>query len=131
MTCAHVVYVALKKLPGVETVEVSLNKGMATVKLKPGNSLSVPEFWQTIHTNGYTPKNTTVSVRGELSKVQGQMKLKVSGTNGVLALTQDPKSQAAFRTAESKSGQTAIVQGVMVPLKDFKTPVPLEVLQIQ
>ena len=36
MTCAHVVDVALRKVAGVESVEVSLNKGLATVKLKPG-----------------------------------------------------------------------------------------------
>ena len=38
MTCAHVVDVALKKVAGVESVEVSLNKGLATVKLKPGRA---------------------------------------------------------------------------------------------
>jgi copper chaperone CopZ len=67
MTCAHVVDVALKKVAGVESVEVSLNKGLATVKLKPGNTVSVPQLWELIHKNGYTPKVTTVSVRGELA----------------------------------------------------------------
>ena len=68
MTCAHVVDVALKKVPGVESVEVSLNKGLATVKLKPGNTVSVPQFWQLIHEKGYTPKATAVLVRGELAE---------------------------------------------------------------
>ena len=36
MTCAHVVNVALKKVAGVESVDVSLNKGLAAIKLKPG-----------------------------------------------------------------------------------------------
>ena len=39
MTCAYAVRVALKKFSGVDSVEVSLNKGLATVKLKPGNSI--------------------------------------------------------------------------------------------
>ena len=48
MTCAHVVNVALKKVHGVESVEVSLNKGLATVKLKPGNAVAVPQLTQRI-----------------------------------------------------------------------------------
>ena len=66
MTCAHVVDVALKKVPGVETVDVSLNRALATVKLKPGNVVSVPRLWQLLHEKGYTPKTTAVSVRGEM-----------------------------------------------------------------
>jgi len=49
MTCAHVVNVALKKVAGVESVEVSLNKGVATVKLKAGNEVTVSQLWQLIH----------------------------------------------------------------------------------
>ena len=64
MTCAHVVDVALKKVAGVETVEVSLNKGLATVKLKPGNTVSIPQLWELIHKNGYTPKATIVFLCG-------------------------------------------------------------------
>ena len=96
MTCAHVVDVALKKVPGVESVEVSLNKGLATVKLKPGNTVSVPQFWQLIHEKGYTPKATAVVVRGELANVQGRLQLKVSGTKDTLTLAADPKNPAAY-----------------------------------
>src|SRR5947209_19401771 len=96
MTCAHVVDVALKKVPGVEGVEVSLNKGLATVKLKPGNAVSVPQFWELLHEKGYTPKNTFISVRGELAGESGRLRLKVSGTNDVFTLTPDPKNAAAY-----------------------------------
>src|SRR5947209_3042883 len=97
MTCAHVVDVALKKVAGVESVEVSLNKGLATVKLKPGNSVAVPQLWQLLHEKGYTPKTTVVSVRGELANVQGRLQLKVTGTKDTLALVDDPKNSAAYR----------------------------------
>jgi copper chaperone CopZ len=49
-----VVDVALKKVAGVESVEVSLNKGLATVKLKTGNTVSVPQLWELTHKNGNT-----------------------------------------------------------------------------
>ena len=127
MTCAHVVNVALKKVAGVESVEVSLNKGLAAVKLKPGNTVSVLQLWKLIHENGYTPKVTNVSARGELASVQGQLQLKVSGTSEVLALIADPKETSVYSEVARKLGQTVIVQGLMIPAKDLKTPVPLQV----
>jgi copper chaperone CopZ len=131
MTCAHVVDVALKKVAGVESVEVSLNKGLATVKLKPGNTVSVPQLWELIHKSGYTPKATAVLVRGELANVNGALQLKVSGTKDTLALAADPKNAAAFGDASKKVGQTVVVQGVMVPAKDLKAAVPLLVVQLK
>jgi copper chaperone CopZ len=131
MTCAHVVDVALKKVAGVESVEVSLNKGVATVKLKPGNSVSVPQLWELIHKSGYTPKATAVSVRGYLANINGQLQLKVSGMKETLALASDPKNTAAYSEAAKKLGQTVIIEGVMVPNKDFKALVPLRVGQLK
>ncbi len=131
MTCAHVVDVALKKVAGVESVEVSLNKGLATVKLKPGNTVSVPQLWELIHKNGYTPKVTAVLVRGELANVNGALQLKVSGTKDTLALAADPKNGAAFGDASKRVGQTVVVQGVMAPAKDLKAAVPLLVVQLK
>jgi copper chaperone CopZ len=131
MTCAHVVDVALRKVAGVESVEVSLNKGLATVKLKPGNMASVPQLWELIHKNGYTPKTTSVLVRGELANADGAIQLKVSGTKDTLPLIADPKNAAAFAEASKKLGQTVIVQGTMAPGKDLKATVPLQVVQVK
>ena len=131
MTCAHVVDVALKKVAGVDSVEVSLNKGLATVKLKPENEVSVAQLWQLLHEKGYTPKVTTVSVRGELADVQGRAQLKVSGTRDILALVPDPRNPGAYGDASKKLGQTVIIQGLMMPGKDLKAPVPIQVSQVK
>lgn len=131
MTCAHVVDVALRKVAGVESVEVSLNKGLATVRLKAGNTISVPQLWEVIHKNGYTPKITAVSVRGNLANVNGQLQLKVSGTAETLMLAADPKSPAAYSEAQNKLGQTVIVQGLMEPGKALKAATPLRVNQVK
>src|SRR5215471_21138517 len=69
MTCAYAVRVALMKFPGVESADISLNKGLATVKLKPGNSIRPSQFWEAIRKNGNTPKATHVIVRGEVQSV--------------------------------------------------------------
>ncbi|MDQ6760621.1 MAG: heavy-metal-associated domain-containing protein, partial [Acidobacteriota bacterium] len=52
--CAYAVRVALKKFSGVESVDVSLNKGLATVKLKPGNSVEPQQFWDAVRKDGFT-----------------------------------------------------------------------------
>ena len=130
MTCAHVVDVALKKVAGVETVEVSLSKGLATVKLKPGNTVSILQLWELIHKNGYTPKATALSVRGNLANAEGMLQLKVSPTKEILVLAADPKNPAPYSEAAKKLGQTVIVQGVMVPNKDLKAPVPLQISKV-
>ena len=131
MTCAHIVNVALKKLPGVESVEVSLNKALASVKLKPGNTISVPQLWQLLREKGYTPKATTVSVRGDVARVDGRMQLKVLGTNDVIPLAPDPKNGVAWSTATGKVGQRVVIRGQMIPARDLKTSVPLTVNHIQ
>jgi len=131
MTCAHVVNVALKKVPGVESVEVSLNKSLATVKLKPRNTVSVPQLWELIHDKGYTPKTTTVSVRGELVSGPTRLQLRVSATKDILNLAPDPKNAAAYNDAAQKLGHTIVIRGVMVPKKDLKALVPLQVSEVK
>jgi copper chaperone CopZ len=130
MTCAHVVYVALKKVPGVDSVEVSLNKGLATVKLKPGNTVTVSQLWKLIHDQGYTPKATTVLARGELSSDQAKLQLKLTGTNVVIPLAPDTKKPAAYRQLSNSVGQKVTLRGLLDPAKDFKMPVPLQVTEV-
>ena len=131
MTCAHVVNVALKKVPGVDTVDVSLNKGLAAVKLKPGNTVSVPQLWKLLHEKGYTPKTTTISVRGELAGGPGRLQLRVTGTKDVLELAPDPKNAAPYNEAVKKTTQSVVIDGVMAPGKDLKALAPLQVNQVR
>ena len=126
MTCAHIVDVALRKVPGVESVDVFLNKASATVNLKPGNAATVTQFWMILRDKGYTPKATTVYVRGELQGGRERLQLKVSGTNDVLNLV--PGTMAfAYNDAAKRIGQSVIVRGVMVPGKDLKVVAPLQI----
>ncbi len=125
MTCANIVHVAISKLPGVETVDVSLNKALATVKLKPGNKTLVAQLWQVLHKKGYTPNAASVLVRGELASVQGRLQLKVSGTADMVALT------GVSSAITARLGKTVSLQGVMMPAKDLKADVPLKVSEVK
>jgi copper chaperone CopZ len=127
MTCAYAVRGALKKFPGVESVEVSLNHGLATVKLKPGNTVRPQDLWQAVRKNGFTPKETRVLVRGEIANA-GQPQLKVTGTEQMLEFKAEPK---LLDEVKRQIGKTVTVEGAMTPAKDFKAQVPLEVRGIR
>ena len=124
MTCAYAVRVAIQKFPGVESAEVSLNKGLATVKLKPGNSIRPSEFWEAIRKNGNTPKATRVVVRGELAP--GGSQLKVTGSNEVFEL-----KGAAVQQLKGAGGKVVTVEGTLTPGKDVKAAVPLDVQAVR
>jgi copper chaperone CopZ len=127
MTCAYAVRGALKKFPGVESVEVSLNKGVAVVKLKPGNAVRPQEFWEAVRKNGFTPKDTRVVVRGDLTNTV-PAQLKVTGTGQVFDLKMEPKM---FEETKREIGKTLTVEGALTPGKDLKAQVPLEIRGIQ
>jgi copper chaperone CopZ len=126
MTCAYAVRGALNKFQGVESVDVSLNKGLATVKLKPGNTVRPQEFWETVHKNGFTPKATRVLVRG--MAIGGGNQLKVTGTDQILELKGDSK---ATDEVKRMAGKTITIDGVLTPGQDLKRSMPLEVLSVR
>ncbi|MDQ6663299.1 MAG: heavy-metal-associated domain-containing protein [Acidobacteriota bacterium] len=121
MTCAHVVNVAIKKIPGVESVDVSLNKGSAGVKLKPGNTVRIEQLWDTVRNNGFSAKDTGVVVRGEIVVANGKPRLNVSGLNQSYAI--DGFQQYA--------GRAVTVEGTMTPPKDKKSEAVLRVKTIK
>ena len=126
MTCAYAVRVALMKFQGVEAADVSLNKGLATVKLKPGTSIRPSEFWEAIRKNGNTPKITRVTVRGEV--LAGGNQFKVTGSNEVFALK---AAQDVLQQLTAAAGKTMTLEGTLIPGKDVKAALPLEVQTVR
>ena len=126
MTCAYAVRVALQKYSGVASVDVSLSKGLATVKLKPGNKIRPAELWETIRKNGHTNKPNRVFVRGEI--IGNGNELKVAGTEEIFTLQEDPRVAGEVKKL---AGKIVTVEGTLTPDKDLKRPVPLRVEAIQ
>jgi hypothetical protein len=122
MTCAYAVRVALMKFQGVDSVDVSLNKGLASIKLKPGNRIRPADFWEAIRKNGNTPKVTRVTVRGQVQARGSQFK--VIGSNELFELKATPASAQLLKNAV---GTTVNLEGTLTPGKDLKASVPLDV----
>jgi copper chaperone CopZ len=103
------VRVSVKSVAGVESVDVSLAKGLASVKMKPGNTVTLKQLQSAITKNGFTMKDSTVSVEGTAVVEAGRVQLKVSGSNEMLDLV--PQGQAAPSAA--LNGKSVTVTGVV------------------
>ena len=76
--------VSLKAINGVDSVDVSLKKGLATVTMKSGNTATMKQLQDAIAKNGFTMKQTEAIVKGALENNNGKYRFKVSGTSDIL-----------------------------------------------
>jgi len=102
------VRVSLKSVSGVDSVDVSLAKGLAAVKMKPGNTTTLKQLNEAITKNGFTMKDSTAVVVGTISNEGGNMVLHVTGSNDVLTLV--PQSGKPDTTSV---GKTVVVEGTI------------------
>ena len=108
--CAHAVRVSLKSVPGVDSVDVSLEKGLAVVKMKPGNTATLKQLNDAIAKNGFTMKDSTATVAGTVTATGDKATLRVSGSNDVLQLV--PQSDDA-PTLTSVVGKAVVFEGTI------------------
>ena len=111
--------VSLKAVSGVDTVDVNLEKGLATVKMKPGNMTTLKQLNEAIAKNGFTMKDSTAIVAGTVVTTNGKTALQVSGSNDVLNLV--PESSSAVDPA-SLTGKSILVDGVISEASKGKVP---------
>ena len=108
--------VAIQKVPGVTSVEVSLKKGEASIQLKPGNTVRIEDITRKVKENGFNPKRAGVAARGELTMTGGKFQLRLSGADHVYELVPDSKLDAS--KIKNYVGKVVIVQGVVPPPTD-------------
>jgi copper chaperone CopZ len=89
------VRVSLTSVNGVASVEVSLEKGLAAVRLKPGNSVTLNQLQQAITKNGFTMKDSKIVAAGRLVRNGDSLKLRISGSSETLALIPESSTSAA------------------------------------
>jgi hypothetical protein len=113
------VRVSLKSVPGVDTVNVSLEKGLASVTLKPGNSATLKQMADAIAKNGFTMKQSEATLVGQVVQEDGKLKLQVTGSNEKLDLVLDANAQPV---AANLAGKTVEVSGTIPEAAKGKTP---------
>ena len=83
--------VALKKLDGVESVDVSLEKASADITLRPDNRLTIERIRQVIRSNGYPTRDAEITARGRIVDRNGRLGLDLLNGSS-LALVERPKA---------------------------------------
>jgi copper chaperone CopZ len=115
------VRVALKHVAGVDSVDVSLNQGLADVTLKPGNIVTMQQLQRAITKNGFTTKQSTVAVNGTVILEQDKWKLRVSGTGELYELV--PATPLAHKPDPGQMKDKSVtVEGVIPETAKGETP---------
>jgi hypothetical protein len=103
--------VFMKRIDGVESVDVSLKEGAATVKLKAGNHVTVEDVRDAIRKNGFTPKGSEVIVAGKVIERNGKPALAVSGGDVVYLLGESNEAKGKLSEWRKLTGHDVVVKG--------------------
>jgi copper chaperone CopZ len=66
------VRVALEKVEGVKTVDVSLEKSSAVITFKANNNITLPQLRRIIRGSGYPTRDAQVEARGRIAERNGK-----------------------------------------------------------
>ena len=110
--------VSLKSVTGVDTVNVSLEKGLASVTLKPGNNATLKQLNDAIAKNGFTMKQSQATIDGQVVQEAGKLKLQITGSNDKIELV----PEAGASSAASFAGKNVEVSGTLPEAPKGKTP---------
>jgi len=97
------VSVAVRKVQGVESVEVSLKRGLASIRLRPDNRVTLAQLRQLVKSNGFTSRDAAVSVTGELVPSSDAVTFTVSGTGAQMTLVPDQARAAVYQTVRDRA----------------------------
>ena len=111
--------VSLRSVAGVDAVEVSLDKGLASVKMKPGNAATLKQLQEAITKNGFTMKPSNITVAGKIVMKNGQPQLQVSGSNDLVNLIPDGSQTT---NVQAMTDKLVLVEGTLNETGKGKSP---------
>lgn len=109
--CAHAVRVAVRKIDGVDSVRVSLNEGLATIRFKPDSRVGVEQVREAIRRNGFTPKGADITIRGRLVEQGGALALQVVPADRPYSLVAGSEADVLGRMRRTAVGRVVVVYG--------------------
>ena len=109
----------MKSVSGVAVVDVNLEKGLASVKMKPGNTATFKQLQDAITKNGFTMKASNVSVVGKIVTMNGRPQIQVSGSNDLVSLLPDTPQTA---NVNAMANELVLVEGTLNEAPKGKVP---------
>jgi copper chaperone CopZ len=104
------VRVAIKKVPGVESVDVSLERAVTEIRLVADNSVTLAQLRRIIKASGFNAADATVTAVGTLTDQAGEPAITISGANVTWRLLRDPGHSAVFDEAKQRAASKARVE---------------------
>lgn len=103
--------VALEKVDGIESVRVTLKRGVAHITLEQGNTVTLAGLRRIVKDAGYQSRDAVVTVRGTVRARENRLMLEVSGTSELFDLVADRGESPA--DAERAVDRVAEVTGAI------------------
>ena len=113
----------MKKIEGVESANATLNQGLVTVRLKPGNTVRMEQIRKSIISQGFTPKEATVTAVGELIQSGGKTEFKILGSQDTYVVMDTPDAPWKDRTGK-------VSAKAQIPLPDKGRPA-IQILSLE
>ncbi len=122
--------VAIKKVNGVDSVKVSLNEGLADIKLRDGNKVTVEQIRGIIRKNGFTPKESQAQVAGKVVERNGKPALEVTGLDQVYLLADAPDAKGKVEQLKGQMGKQVVLSGQLPETKETEEPQTMHVREV-
>ncbi len=99
--------VAVRKLPGVQSVDVSLERAVTEIRLNAGNTITMAQLRKIIKDGGFNSGAADVEVMGTLLVRDRSPMIAVTGTTESFRLVSDPENPEPFRWVSEAAAKPA------------------------
>jgi copper chaperone CopZ len=110
--CAYGLEKKLKDIKGVGDIEINVDKGIAILQNKQGESIELERIESTVEDAGFTPRKLTASVTGKISRSAGSELLVVSDAKDQFIL-QENEQLKKLRSVVENSEKVVRVRGTI------------------
>jgi copper chaperone CopZ len=106
--CAHAVRVAMKRVPGVTDVQVSLQSATTTIELAERNTVTLDHVRDIIRKNGFKPGAAQIKGSGTLVEETGRLVIDLRPAPARLPVAFANDTIASDARAAAKSGSSSV-----------------------
>lgn len=121
-SCSTSLTSALKRIRGVESVEISSDS--ARIQLAAGNAVRLERVRDAIKGVGFTPKEARVTARGKAAQTGGNWTFQIEGFDQTYPLSEG-------KLVRDKAGRIVTIEGALGAQTDPRTPPSLEITAVR
>ena len=105
--CAYGLEKRIKKVEGVEKLEINVNNGTARITVKKDQTLSIEALEKAVKDGGFTPQGVSLTVMGRLTERDGRTVLTIPDSEQVFLVEQN---EQLGKIKEALKGQEKAVR---------------------